>query len=165
MLSDKDHLAFHEDQYHRLYQEEQVRIKELIAKKRGKFLEEHGVLPTPERLTIMAKQCQDAVLDIRDVCEIFIGYVNHIRKCEKNISAKCGIHVTFSEEAIDRILARQPLSQEIIKSLCETLGSTFEYGLGLLEQKKGVDHVVIPGAGIDRPDQYISDLVRDFFKT
>ena len=165
ILSDNDHLALHEDQYHRLFQEERVRIKELIVKKRGEFLEEHGVALTPERMSIMAKQCQDEVLDIRDACDIFIDYVKHIKKCEKNISAKCGIHVTFSDEAIDRILERQPLNQEVIKSLCETLGTTFEYGLGLLEQKKGVDHVVIPGAGIDRPEQYISDLVRDFFQT
>jgi endopeptidase Clp ATP-binding regulatory subunit ClpX len=165
ILSDNDHLALHEDQFHRLYQEERVRIKELIVQKRGEFLEEHGVALTPERMSIMAKQCQDEVLDIRDACDIFIDYVKHIKKCEKNISAKCGIHVTFSDEAIDRILERQPLNQEVIKSLCETLGTTFEYGLGLLEQKKGVDHVVIPGAGIDRPEQYISDLVRDFFQT
>ena len=165
ILSDNDHLALHEDQYHRLFQEERVRIKELIVQKRGEFLEEHGVALTPERMSIMAKQCQDEVLDIRDACDIFIEYVKHIKKCEKNISAKCGIHVTFSDEAIDRILERQPLNQEVIKSLCETLGTTFEYGLGLLEQKKGVDHVVIPGAGIDRPEQYISDLVRDFFQT
>jgi ATP-dependent Clp protease ATP-binding subunit ClpX len=165
ILSDNDHLALHEDQYHRLYQEERVRIKDLIVQKRGEFLEEHGVALTPERMSTMAKQCQDEVLDIRDACDIFIEYVKHIKKCEKNISAKCGIHVTFSDEAIDRILERQPLNQEVIKSLCETLGTTFEYGLGLLEQKKGVDHVVIPGAGIDRPEQYISDLVRDFFQT
>jgi len=165
ILSDNDHLALHEDQYHRLYQEERVRIKDLIVQKRGEFLEEHGVALTPERMSTMAKQCQDEVLDIRDACDIFIEYVKHIKNCEKNISAKCGIHVTFSDEAIDRILERQPLNQEVIKSLCETLGTTFEYGLGLLEQKKGVDHVVIPGAGIDRPEQYISDLVRDFFQT
>jgi len=165
MLSNKNHLAFHEDQYHRLYQEEHVRFTDLIAQKKGKFLEEQGLPPSPERLSIMAKQCQDEVLDIRDVCEIFINYVKHIKKCEKNISEKCGIHVTFSEEAIDRILARQPLNQEVIKSLCETLNSALEYGLGLLEQKKGVDHVVLPGACIDQPEQYINDLVRDFFRT
>jgi endopeptidase Clp ATP-binding regulatory subunit ClpX len=165
MLADKDYLSRQEDQYHRLYQEEHDRIKELIAEKRGQFLETQGVFLTSDRLSIMAKQCQDEILDIHDVCEIFIDYVRHIKKCEKNISIKCGIHVTFSEEAIDRILARQPLNQEIIKSLCETLGTAFEYGLGLLEQKKGVDHLVIPAAGIDRPEQYISDLVRDFFRT
>lgn len=165
LLTDKDHQSFHEDQYHRLYQEEHDRIKELITSKRGRFLEEHGVLPTPERLDIMAKKCHDEVLDIRDVCEIFINYVQDIKECEKNLSAKFGIHVTFSEEAIDRILARQPLNHDAIKSLCENLGRTFEYGLGLLEQKKGVDHIVIPGAGIDKPEHYINDLVRDYFRT
>ncbi|MBW2485074.1 MAG: AAA family ATPase [Deltaproteobacteria bacterium] len=165
MLSDTDYLSYHEDQYHRLHQEENNRIREMLLKKKGAFLEKHGVLPTPERLSIMARQCQDEILDIRDVCEVFIEYVKQIKECEKNLSAKCGIHVTFSEEAIDRIISRQPLTQEMIKSLCESLGTTFEYGLGLLEQKKGIDHVVIPGAGIDNPEQYISDLVRDYFKT
>lgn len=165
LLTDSEYLSYHEDQYHRLHQEEHNRITELLLQKKGKHLEENGVMPTPQRLSIMARQCQDEILDIRDICEIFIEYVKQIKECEKNISAKCGIHVTFSEEAIDRILAHKPLNREIIKSLCEKLGSTFEYGLGLLEQKKGIDHVVIPGIGIDRPEQYISDLVRDFFRT
>ena len=165
MLSNKDYLARHEDQYHRLQQEEHERIREMLLKKRGDFLKKKGITPSPERLGIMAKQCQDEILDIRDVCGIFIDYVAQIKECEKKLSKKCGIHVTFSDEAIDRILVQQPLNQEIIKSLCENLGTTFEYGLGLLEKKKGIDHVVIPGAGIDNPEQYISDLVRDFFKT
>jgi len=165
MLSDKKHLAGLEDHYHRLHQEEHDRIMEMLRQKRGGFLEKHGVMVTSDRLNIMARQCQDEILDIRDVCEIFIEYVRQIKECEKNLSAKCGIHVTFSEEAVDRILARQPLNSEAIKSLCESLGTTFEYGLGLLEKKKGIDHVVIPGAGIDSPEQYISDLVRDFFRT
>jgi hypothetical protein len=120
---------------------------------------------TPERLRIMARHCQDDVLDIHDVCEIHIAHVTAIKNYEKNISAKCGIHVTFSEEAIDRILARSPLNSEIIEEICETLGRSLEYGLELLEQKKGVDHIEIPGACIDDPEQYINDLVRDFFQT
>jgi len=165
LLSDMDYLVRHEDQYHRLHQEEHDRIMEMLQQKRGDFLEKQGVTPTPERLSIMAKQCQDDILDIRDVCETFMDYVKQIKECEKKLSEKCGIHVTFSDEATDRILAKQPLNQESIKSLCENLGTTFEYGLGLLEKKKGIDHVVIPGAGIDDPEQYISDLVRDFFRT
>ena len=165
LLTDTEHLSACEDQYRRLYQEEYGRIKKLIQQIKGEFLEVHDMFPTPGRLGLMAKRCQDQVLDIRDVCEMFIHYVQHIKECEKNISAKCSIHVTFSEEAIDRILEQHSLNQENIKSLCETLGTTFEYGLGLLQQKKGIDHVVIPKSGIDKPEQYISDLVRDSFKT
>ena len=165
LLNDTEHLAACEDRYYRLYQEEYSRIKKLIQEVKGEFLEAHDMFPTEGRLGLMAKQCQDQVLDIRDVCEMFIDYVQHIKECEKNISAKCGIHVTFSEEAIDGIMEQYPLNHENIKSLCETLGTTFEYGLGLLHQKKGIDHVVIPKSGIDKPEQFISDLVRDFFKT
>ena len=164
-LVKKVNLAHIEDQYHRLHQEEHNRIKELILEKKGNFLKRNGVMATPDRLSIMAKQCQDEILDISDVCEIFIEYVRQIKECENTMSAKCGVHVTFSDEAIDRILAQQPLNHKIIESFCETLGSKFEYGLGLLEQKKGVDQVVIPGLGIDAPEQYISDLVRDYFRT
>ena len=38
LLSDMDYLARHEDQYHRLYQEEHDRIKEMLLQKRGDFL-------------------------------------------------------------------------------------------------------------------------------
>jgi endopeptidase Clp ATP-binding regulatory subunit ClpX len=165
LLTDPEFLSANEDQYHRLYREEHDRIKELIQKKKRECLEDHGVKATPGRLDLMAKQCQDKVLDIRDISEMFVDHIQHIKECEKNISAKCGIHVTFSEEAIDRILEQYPQDQESIKSLCDNLGTTFEYGLGLLQQKKGLDHVVIPEDGIDNPEQYISDLVKDFFKT
>jgi len=35
----------------------------------------------------------------------------------------------------------------------------------LYEQKKGINHVFIPRSGIDKPEQYISALIHDFFKT
>jgi endopeptidase Clp ATP-binding regulatory subunit ClpX len=165
ILNNPEHLAASEDQYHRLYREEHDRIEDMIKLKRGDYLNNNGVSLTPGRLGLIAKHCQDHILDIRDVCDIFIDYVKHIKECEKNISAKCGIHVTFSEKAIDRILGQQPLNQEAIRSLCDKLGTAFEYGLGLLHQKKGIDHAVIPPEGIDKPELYISELVRDCFRT
>jgi hypothetical protein len=70
----------------------------------------------------------------------------------KNISAKHTNHVTFCQEEIDRILEQNPLNQGNIISLCEAPGTTFKYGLGLLQQKKGINHVVIPRSGIDNPE-------------
>jgi endopeptidase Clp ATP-binding regulatory subunit ClpX len=164
LLSDPDHRAFHEDQYHILAQEEHDRLQKLIINKRQKYLNDNKVKITPTMLSLMAKKCQDQVLDISDVCEIFVDLISHIRECEKNISAKCGIHVTFSEDAIDRILARHPLEQQAINALCETLAVAFEYGFGLLQQKKGIDQVIIPASGIDNPENYINDLVRNTFR-
>jgi endopeptidase Clp ATP-binding regulatory subunit ClpX len=164
LLSDAERRSYHEDKYHLLAQEEHVYLQELILEKRQKYLEGHNVKPTPTMLKIMAKQCQEQIMDINDVCEVFVDLVRHIKNCEKNISTKCGIHVTFSGDAIDRILELHLLDQTLINTLCEFLASTFEYGFGLLQQKKGVDQVVIPANGVDNPEQYINDLVRDTFK-
>jgi ATP-dependent Clp protease ATP-binding subunit ClpX len=164
LLSDPEHRSFHEDQYHILAQEEHDRLQELIITKRQKYLHDNEIIITPTMLSLMAKQCQDQILDISDACEIFVDIISHIKECEKNISAKCGLHVTFSEDAIDRILARHPLKLSAINSLCETLITTFEYGFGLLQQKKGIDQVVIPASGIDNPELYIDDLVRNAFR-
>jgi endopeptidase Clp ATP-binding regulatory subunit ClpX len=164
LLSDSEHRSFHEDQYYILAQEEHDRLQELIISKRQKYLHDNKVKITPTMLSLMAKQCQDQVLDISDVCEIFVDIISHIKECEKNISVKCGLHVTFSEDAIDRILARHPLKQSAIKSLCEAFSTTFEYGFGLLQQKKGIDQVVIPASGVDNPELYINDLVRNSFR-
>jgi hypothetical protein len=57
------------------------------------------------------------------------------------------------------------VNQGNIVSLCEAPGTTFKYGLGLLQQKKGINHVIVPKSGIDKPEQYISALIRDFLKT
>ena len=164
LLSDPEHRSFHDDQYHILTQEEHDRLQELIISKRQKYLHDNEVKITPTMLSLMAKQCQDQILDISDVCENFVDIISHIKECEKNISAKCGLHVTFSEDAIDRILARHPLKQSAINLLCETFATTFEYGFGLLQQKKGIDQVVIPASGVDNPELYINDLVRNSFR-
>jgi endopeptidase Clp ATP-binding regulatory subunit ClpX len=95
MLADKDYLSRQEDQYHRLYQEEHDRIKELIAEKRGQFLETQGVFLTSDRLSIMAKQCQDEILDIHDVCEIFIDKKmrkKHFNKMRHSCYVQRGSH-------------------------------------------------------------------------
>jgi hypothetical protein len=42
--------------------------------------------------------------------------------------------------------------------------STFEYGFGLLNQKKHITEVIIPVAGLEFPDTFINDLVADSFK-
>jgi endopeptidase Clp ATP-binding regulatory subunit ClpX len=164
LLSDPEHRSFHEDQCHILAQEEHDRLQELIISKRQKYLHDNELKITPTMLSLMAKHCQDQILDISDVCEIFVDIISHIKECEKKISAKCGLHVTFSEDAIDRILARHPLKQSAINSLCETFATTFEYGFGLLQQKKGIDQVVIPASGVDNPELYINDLVRNSFR-
>ncbi|MDH5298247.1 MAG: AAA family ATPase [Desulfobulbaceae bacterium] len=155
---------FHRCRHEELAEEERLQLAAAILRQRGAFLEEQGVLPTPARLQLMAAFCQEDNLDQRQVCDIFVDRVGDIRQCADKLAERCGIKVSFSEEAIDHILARKPLNREAILSLCEALSAAFEYGLRLLSEKKGMDEVIIPVEGIDEPDRFINNLVSQKFK-
>lgn len=163
LLRDPEQINFHREHYDVLAQGEYDRYIDFIQRTLGEYLENHDVLPTPARLGLIAKKCQTDNLDPHDVCDIFIKLVKVVIECAESISSKCGIRVSFGEDAIDRILASQPLDEEMIKKLCEKLLHAFEYGLRLLSQKKEVKHVVVPVEGIDSPDQFIDKLVSESF--
>ena len=164
LMNEPGRRAFHRERYELLARTEHARLTEFILRTRGRYLEEREVLPTPERLALMAGHCQQENIDPGDVCDFFIDLVKQVRQCAESISAKCSLRVAFSDEAVDRILAKQPRSVRNIRVFCESLLDVFEYGLRLLSQKKGCDKVVIPAAGIDAPELFINGLVEQSFK-
>jgi ATP-dependent Clp protease ATP-binding subunit ClpX len=164
LLHEPGRADFHRERYQELLRQEHERLVEFILRIRGGYLEERDVLPTPQRLALMAHHCQQENLDPGDVCDLFIDLVKQIRQCAENISGKCGLLVSFSDEAMDRILAKQPRTMRNIRVFCEALLDVFEYGLRLLSQKKGFSKVIITAAGIDAPEQFINGLVEQSFK-
>jgi ATP-dependent Clp protease ATP-binding subunit ClpX len=164
LLHEPGRSDFHRERYQDLLRLEHERLMAFILRIRGSYLEERNVLPTPERLALMASHCQQENMDPGDICDFFIDLVKQIRQCAENISGKCGLLVTFSDEAMDRILAKHPRSLRNIRVFCEALLDVFEYGLRLLSQKKGFGEVIIPAAGIDAPEQFINSLVETSFK-
>ncbi len=164
LCSQAEHQAYHESRCHLLGQQERSRLADFILKTQKNFFRQVDIIPTPAKIELMARKCQDKTMEPRDVCDIFVKLIKQIRWCAENISIKCGIKVTFSEEAVDRILAGQPLSAEAIKTRCRSLLNNFEYGLRLLEQKKGVKEIIITADGVDAPEQFINKLVGNNFK-
>ena len=163
-LSDSALQEKHRLRYEELVQEEYVKLVDFITQTMGDYLEDHKVLATPDRLRLMAKESHENDLDPREVCDIFIELVQTIHECEAAASVKSGITVTFSEEAIDRFLAKKPRKPDMIRQACENVLSVMEYGLRLLSQKKDVDSVLIPASGVDAPEQFINKLVEETFK-
>jgi endopeptidase Clp ATP-binding regulatory subunit ClpX len=164
LLQDSSVQERHRRRYQELADNDYHRLMEFILHTLGDYLESHEVLATPRRLELMARMCQKSDMDPGDVCEIFIRLVQAIHECAGDSSSKWGIQVRFSEEAIDRLLSRQPNDLETIRKSCESILLVMEYGLRLLSQKKGVTEVVIPEEGIDLPEKFINKLVGETFK-
>jgi hypothetical protein len=164
LLDDPACQAMHRERYEVLEHVEYKRLVDFILERMGNYLETNEVLATPSRLALMARQAQAEDLDPREVCDQFIRLVQRILECAKKISEKCGVPVTFSDDAIDRILTKEPRDEATINQTCEAILQAMEYGLRLLSQKKEITGVVIPAEGIDMPDKYINALVSKAFK-
>ena len=164
LLADAEVQAEHRARFEALQAAEYEHLIGFILKRMGNYLEDHQVLTTPKRLQLMAKESQDQDVDPREVCDTFILLVQTIHGCEAEISERCGIMVTFSEEAVDRLLTREPRTLESIRSACAQILQAMEYGLRLMGQKKGVAQVVISKEGVDAPERYINTLVGETFK-
>ena len=143
---------------------EQERLVDFILQRMGAYLEKRQVLATPERLRLMALEIQEQDVDPREVCDAFVGLVQAVRACEKEISEKCSLRVSFAEEAVDRLLAMEPRECGTINSACARILQVMEYGLRLMGQKKGVSRVVIPGEGVAEPEKFINALVEKTFR-
>lgn len=164
LLADAEVQAQHRTRFGELQALEYERLTDFILNRMGNYLEDHQVLTTPKRLQLMAKESQDQDVDPRDVCDTFIRLVQAIHASEAEISEKCGIRVTFSEEAVDQLLTREPRGPENIRSSCAKILQAMEYGLRLMGQKKGITKVVVPKEGVDMPERYINTLVGKTFK-
>lgn len=164
LLADAGVQADHRARFGELQAAEYERLTGFILKRMGNYLEDHQVLTTPKRLQLMARESQDQDVDPREVCDSFIRLVQVIHRSEAEISEKCGIRVTFSEEAVDRLLTREPRTLETIQSSCAQILQAMEYGLRLMGQKKGVAQVVVPREGVDMPERYINTLVGETFR-
>ncbi|OGR04634.1 MAG: AAA family ATPase [Deltaproteobacteria bacterium RIFOXYD12_FULL_50_9] len=164
LLTLEESREFHRLRYDVLAGIERQRLVEFILRARGDWLAGQDILPTPARLDLIARHSQEKEMDPKDTCELFIAFIREIWECAGNLSKKSGMQVTFSDEAIDLILSREPRNIEAIHNLCQGLAYALEYGLQLLNQKKGVSSLIIPAACIDAPEQYIDRLVSDSFK-
>lgn len=164
LVNDPQQRTFHEQHYRFLAQQERERLIDFILTTKKKYLEAHDVIPTPTRLALISQRCQEEVLDITEMLAIFTENINQIRQCAQDISAKCAIRVIFSDEAIDWMLSQHPLTGDMIKAQCQNLLQTFEYGFGLLKQKKGVEEIIIPAEGLKSPEKYINELVATSFR-
>ncbi|MBU0480888.1 MAG: AAA family ATPase [Proteobacteria bacterium] len=163
LLGDPDLKASHRERYQVLAAAEYDKLVAFLKASRADCFLRPEISVSEERFRIMARMCQNDNLDSNDACEMLLDLVSYIWECEGEYSHD-GFSVSFSEEAIDRILARLPRNRKAVKAICDGVVKTCEYGLRLLSQKKDVHEVVIPAEGIDDPEKFINALVENKFK-
>ena len=144
--------------------DELAQLTAFILGRLGDYLESRDVLPTPARLEMIAKEVQEDDLEPAEVCDHFVELVGLINRRADQVVQNFGVGLSFSDEAVDRILARLPRNQETVGEICDQVLGAMEYGLRLLGQRREAPELVIPAAGIDAPDRFINKVVSQTFK-
>ncbi|MFU8818711.1 MAG: AAA family ATPase [Desulfurivibrio sp.] len=144
--------------------EELTQLTAFILGRLGEYLESRDVLPTPARLGMMAREVQEEDLEPAEVCEHFIELVGLINQRADQVAHSFGVDLSFSDEAVDRILARLPRDQATVGEVCDQVLGAMEYGLRLLGQRREAPPLVVSAAGIDAPDKFINQVVSQTFK-
>ncbi|MDZ7641107.1 MAG: AAA family ATPase [Desulfurivibrio sp.] len=139
-------------------------LVDFIREKLGDYLESRDVLPTPARLEMMAKEVQAENLEPAAVCERFIELVKLITEQAEQAARIYGVDLSFNDEAVDRILARQPRDEASVTATCDEVLAAMEYGLRLLGQRREIPELVITATGIDSPDIFINQVVSKTFR-
>ncbi len=164
LLDDPEAQRRNRELYDRLFDEERGRMKELAQQKIAPYLEEFEVAPTEARIGLIAELCLKENLEVRDVADLLIDRIDQIHRFAGQLSGKCEIRMDFNDEAVDRLLAGTTLQADEVAAVLQQLQKDFEYGLCLLSQKKGVDEVIVPAAGVRTPKKYMEDLIGQVFK-
>jgi len=162
LLSDKDLIRRQRERYQVKSEEELERLVKFLGESRADCFQRKEIAGSPERLRLLARLCQNENLDSHEACELLVELVGFIWECEEDFSND-DILVSFSEDAIDRILAMGPRNRKMVRAICEKIIKTCDYGLRLLSQKKDIHEVVVTAEGVDNPEKFINELVEKNF--
>jgi hypothetical protein len=164
LLGSIDALKRHEEQCKEVAVAERERLVQFISQSKTVALRNQGVTGTDKKLQLIATISQRENMEITDACQIIVEFVQRIKSWETKISAECDITVSFEEDTIDKILDQESLTIENIDTMCRKLLTALEYGLRLMTHKKHITDVRIPAHGVEKPEQFINELVEKTFK-
>ncbi len=154
-----------EKRYQAALEQEASRIKEFVAARKKSFARGHGLKLTPTRLELAIKLHRRDDLDLHQALEELFILLRQIKNYERSFERRAGFKVTFSEEAVDRILKHIIELDQGVYAYCDRIVNLLEYGLRLINERTGKLNFVIPPEAIEHPEDYLNRLIRQTYQT
>lgn len=120
---------------------------------------------TPIRsLELTAELLADPDVTLRDLLSGEEGAIREQRKADihafaERFAKEHGLHLTFTEDAMEALLEGCVESGKTMRALCEEIFRNFEYGLNLVSRNRGTNEFDITAEVIEAPDQTLSRWV------
>ena len=143
-----------------LAEEESQRIVEYVTANRKTFGDKYGIQLTDSRIELVAKAYCRQVTDIEKVLKKIKSYYEETKSIELYFIKNHGINIVLEEEAIDHIIGQCSSARDTPENYYRKLTADFEHGLKLVREKTGRTRFFITREALEKPDNYIADLLR-----
>ena len=147
-----------------LYADEKKKLVTFANEKLGQYLEDEWIPVYPARLEMIATLSQDEIIDPRRVSILLVEYINHIKDFADTVADDCGLNISLTEAAIDRLLEKSTFTLTSVAKACEKLFKSLDYGLRLIANKYEGFELEITRAGVDEPEFFINGILDEQFK-
>ena len=116
------------------------------------------------RIDLIATRMVEKGYDVNTVCEEVVEVQYQIEDFEREFQRKHGIHLQFSNEAIDRVVEIGLDEDGKGIAICNRLLKDYEHGMKLIRDKIGRREFIITKEAIDSPEEYLNRIIREIYK-
>ncbi|MGA1795822.1 MAG: AAA family ATPase [bacterium] len=150
--------------FKRLMVDEERNLDRSILKRETELQERYGLFFSDRRIKLITTRTVEERVDLDTVIEEVLAIHNEILEFAQMFSSRNDIKISFTEEAIDRLVEKVWREGTDSGTFLQRSFQNYEHGLKLIKEKTGRRKYTIPAEGIENPENYMNELIRDTYK-
>jgi ATP-dependent Clp protease ATP-binding subunit ClpA len=153
-----------EDLFNQLLVEEERELEKSLRKKEVEFQQRYGIKFSDRRIKIITKRIVEERLDLDSIVEELLAVYKEARDFEQSFTFRNNIKLSFNEEAIDCLVEKVWDEGVELNNYLKQSFQNYEHGLKLINEKTRKYEFSIPPNGIENPEEYLNDLIRETYR-
>jgi ATP-dependent Clp protease ATP-binding subunit ClpX len=151
------------EQYEQCIDEERQRLHEKIYGRLEDYQKRFQEVLTERRIEMVVEHVVNRGADLVRVFEDMARIYRTIRFHERRFFERFDLRITLDDGAVDRIIEKCLLDGGKIGKFMEELLGNYEHGLHLIQEKTGQDEFILTREAVDAPEEYLNNLIREYY--
>jgi ATP-dependent Clp protease ATP-binding subunit ClpX len=150
--------------FQRILADEEDCLKKNVCRMVPEWRKSYGIAFSDRRIALIVKHAMERQTDVEIMAEEFQAVENAAQDYVREFSARNGLDVSFSDEAIDALAENVWNEPQELDGCLRLLLQNYDHGLKLIKEKTGKDHFQIPAEGVENPEVYLNRLIQEAYR-
>jgi endopeptidase Clp ATP-binding regulatory subunit ClpX len=150
--------------FNHLLVEEERELEKSLRKKEVEFQQRYGIKFSDRRIKIITKRIVEERLELDSIVEELLAVYKEARDFEQTFTFRNNIKLSFNEEAIDCLVEKVWEEGVDLNIYLKRSFQNYEHGLKLINEKTRKHEFSIPPDGVENPEEYLNDLIRETYR-